>query len=116
MRNVIETRIQSVPTIEEKVVPVFTTQEKIVEVPYLLEKIVERVILMPQIVEVLKYVHEIYEEDNLGVALSGDVATVELRYKEIYGNAKKQLNVLLVELRGLVSANPVGCACLLGDC
>lgn len=36
VRNVIETRVESVPTLQEKIVPVFTTQEKIVEVPYLL--------------------------------------------------------------------------------
>lgn len=61
---------------------------------------------MPQVVEVLKYVHEIYEEETLGVALSGDIATVEVRYRELYGNAKKQLEILLVELRALRTAHP----------
>ena len=30
VRNIIETKLQAVPTIQEKIVPVFTTQEKIV--------------------------------------------------------------------------------------
>jgi hypothetical protein len=38
-------------------------------VPYILEKIVEKIVVMPQIVEVLKYVHEITESDDLGVAV-----------------------------------------------
>jgi len=61
---------------------------------------------MPQVVEVLKYVHEIYEDDGLGVAITGDVQVAELRYRELYGNAKKQLEVLLVELRQLRSGQP----------
>lgn len=64
--------------------------------PQILEKIVERVVVMPQIVEVLKYVHEIYEGDGLGVALTGDLQVAERRYRELYGNAKKQLDILLV--------------------
>ena len=36
---------------------------------------------MPQVVEVLKYVHEIYEEETLGVALTGDVSVAETRYR-----------------------------------
>lgn len=56
-----------------------------------MEKIVERIVVMPQVVEVLKYVHEIYEEDGLGVALTGDLQVAELRYRELYGNSKKQL-------------------------
>jgi hypothetical protein len=61
---------------------------------------------MPQVVEVLKYVHEIYEDDGLGVALTGDIQVAELRYRELYGNAKKQLEILLVELRQLKNSNP----------
>ncbi len=61
---------------------------------------------MPQVVEVLKYVHEIYEDDGLGVALTGDISIAETRYRELYGNAKKQLEILLVELRQLKSSNP----------
>lgn len=74
--------------------------------PQILEKIVERIVVMPQVVEVLKYVHEIYEDDGLGVAITGDVQVAELRYRELYGNAKKQLEVLLVELRQLRSGQP----------
>ncbi len=55
-------------------VPVYTTVEKIVEVPQILEKIVERIVILPQVVEVLKYVHEISESEDLGVALEGDLA------------------------------------------
>lgn len=36
---------------------------------------------MPQIVEVIKYVHEIVEQENLGVAVGVDVQTQEIRYK-----------------------------------
>lgn len=61
---------------------------------------------MPQIVEVLKYVHEIYEEETLGVALTGDVQVAEVKYREVYGNAKKQLEILLIELRKLKTSNP----------
>lgn len=60
---------------------------------------------MPQVVEVLKYVHEIYEEETLGVALTGDIQVAELRYRELYGNAKKQLDILLIELRKLKGTN-----------
>ena len=104
--NHIERDVQVVDRFEQKEVAVYTTVEKIVEVPQILEKIVERIVIMPQIVEVLKYVHEIYEEETLGVALSGDVAIVEGRYRELYGVAKKQLEILLVELRTLRTSNP----------
>jgi len=30
---------------------------------------------MPQIVEVLKYVHEVFEEETLGVAVGVDIAS-----------------------------------------
>ncbi len=40
--------------------------------------------------------HEIYEGDGLGVALTGDLQVAETRYRELYGNAKKQLDILLV--------------------
>jgi len=38
-----------------------------------LEKIVERIVIMPQVVEVLKYVHEIAETQDLGIALGIDI-------------------------------------------
>ena len=41
--------------------------------PQILEKIVERIIILPQIVEVLKYVHEVAEVEDLGIALVGDI-------------------------------------------
>ena len=33
--------------------------------PMVLEKIVEKITVMPQIHEILKYVHEMVEEDNI---------------------------------------------------
>ncbi len=106
VRNVIETRIQAVPTIEEKIVPVFSTQEKIVEVPYLLEKIVEKIVIMPQVVEVLKYVHEIVEETTLGVAVGVDINVSEIRYKELYGQIRIHFETVLAELRKLKVQTP----------
>lgn len=81
IRNQIETKLQIVDRIEERVVPVFSTVEKIVEVPYLLEKIVEKIVIMPQVVEVIKYIHELVEENSLGVALDIDASSLEIRYK-----------------------------------
>lgn len=106
VRNLIETRIQAVPTIEEKIVPVFSTTEKIIEVPYLLEKIVEKIVLMPQVVEILKYVHEIVEEETLGVAVGVDINVSEIRYKEIYGQVRVHFEALLVELRKMKVGTP----------
>jgi len=37
------------------------------EVPVIIEKLAERIVVMPQVVEVLKYVHQIVDNDNLGV-------------------------------------------------
>ncbi len=53
--------------------PVYSTTEKIVEVPHILEKIVEKIVIMPQVVEVLKYVHEIVEEQTLGIAIGVEI-------------------------------------------
>jgi hypothetical protein len=50
-------------------------------VPYLLEKIVEKIVIMPQVVEVIKYIHELVEENSLGVALDIDASSLEIRYK-----------------------------------
>jgi hypothetical protein len=54
--------------------PVIITQDRIIEVPHVLEKIVEKVVVMPQIVEVLKYVHELVDNEDLAVGLSLDVS------------------------------------------
>lgn len=80
-------------------------EEKLVEVPYILEKIVEKIVVMPQIVEVLKYVHEVTEKEELGVAVGVDVATHEQRLKILTKDLKVNFDVLLVELRKL-KANP----------
>lgn len=61
---------------------------------------------MPQIVEVIKYVHEIVEEETLGVAVGVDVQTQEIKYKELYGRVKGQFEPLLAELRKIKMTNP----------
>lgn len=71
-----------------------------------MEKIVEKIVVMPQIVEVLKYVHEIVEEETLGVAVGVDISVQEARYKELYGKVKVQFDGLLAELRRLRTSNP----------
>ena len=74
--------------------------------PYILEKIVEKIVIMPQIVECLKYVHEIVEQETLGVAVGVDIRTQEAKYQELYGKVKPQFEIILVELRKLRSSNP----------
>ena len=61
---------------------------------------------MPQIVEVLKYVHEVVQEETLGVAVGVDVHTHEQKYKLLVKDIKIQLDVLLVEIRRLKMSNP----------
>ena len=61
---------------------------------------------MPQIVEVLKYVHEVVEEEHLGVAVGVDVASHEQRYKMMSKDLKVNLDVLLTELRKMKANNP----------
>jgi hypothetical protein len=61
---------------------------------------------MPQIVEVLKYVHEVVEEENLGVAVGVDVATHEQRYKLLTKDLKGNIAVLLAEMRKIKQTNP----------
>lgn len=105
-RNLIETRNQIVDRFEEKVIPVHSTVEKIVEVPHILEKIVEKIVLMPQVVEVVKFVHEICEEQSLGVAVGVDISAQEARYKELYKGIRVHFDTVLNELRRLKSSNP----------
>ena len=61
---------------------------------------------MPQIVEVLKYVHEVVEEETLGVAVGVDVHTHEQKYKILVKDIKVQLDGLLLEIRKLKVGNP----------
>lgn len=61
---------------------------------------------MPQIVEVLKYVHEVVEEETLGVAVGVEVSTHEQKYKLLTKDIKIQLDLLLAELRKLRTSNP----------
>ncbi len=71
-----------------------------------MEKIVEKIVIMPQIVEVLKYVHEVTEQETLGVAVGVDVQTHEQRYKLLVKDVKVQLDALLLEIRKLKVSNP----------
>ena len=104
--NHIEKVIQIVDRLEQVPVEVIVKEEKLVEVPYILEKIVEKIVVMPQIVEVLKYVHEITEKEDLGVAVGVDVATHEQRYKLLSKDLKGNLDILLIEIRKMKSTNP----------
>ena len=50
---------------------------------------------MPQIVEVLKYVHEITEKEDLGVAVDIETSTYEQRYRGLSKSIKVQLDLLI---------------------
>lgn len=104
--NHIEKVLQIVDRIVNVPVEIIAHEERLVEVPYILEKIVEKIVIMPQIVEVLKYVHEVVEEETLGVAVGVDVHTHEQKYKLLTKDIKIQLDLLLVDLRKMRSSNP----------
>jgi hypothetical protein len=104
--NHIERVLQIVDRIVNVPVEIIAHEEKLVEVPYILEKIVEKVVIMPQIVEVLKYVHEVVEEETLGVAVGVDVSSHEQKYKLLTKDIKIQLDLLLADLRKMRSSNP----------
>jgi hypothetical protein len=61
---------------------------------------------MPQVVEVLKYVHEIVEEESLGVAIGVDLQTQEAKYKSLYSKIKVHFESVLTDLRKLKTSNP----------
>lgn len=63
----------------------------------------EKIIIMPQIVEVLKYVHEVCEVNNIGVAVDVEVGAHELKYKELTRNVEIHLDSVLKELKYLKS-------------
>ncbi len=65
--------------IEKDREPVIITKDRILEVPFVLEKIVEKITVMPQVVEVLKYVHELIENDQINVLTDGDVELVQYK-------------------------------------
>ena len=54
----------------------------------------------------MKYVHEIVEQETLGVACGVTVVEQEARYRELYGKIKPQFQLILVELRKLRNTNP----------
>jgi hypothetical protein len=84
--------------------PVIITQDRIIEVPYVLEKIVEKVVVMPQIVEVLKYVHELIENDELNVGI--DVSVEAQEYKKLGEDLEKGFADFLAELNKVKSLQP----------
>lgn len=98
--------LQIVDRFEQTPVEVLVQEEKLIEVPYILEKIVEKIVVMPQIVEVLKYVYEVTEKEELGVAVGVDVASYEQRLKILSKDIKVNFDLLIVELRKLIKSNP----------
>lgn len=104
--NHIEKVLQIVDRVVNVPVEIIAHEERLVEVPYILEKIVEKIVVMPQIVEVLKYVHEVVEEETLGVAVGVDVSSHEQRYKLLVKDIRVQLDLLLADLRKLRTSNP----------
>lgn len=54
---------------------------------------------MPQIVQVLKYIHEVCEAEDAGVAVDVDVGTHEAKYKQLSRNVEKHLDSVLRQLR-----------------
>ena len=104
--NHIEKVLQIVDRFEQTPVEVMVQQEKLVEVPHILEKIVEKIVVMPQIVEVLKYVHEVTEKEELGVAVGVDVSVHEQKLKLLGRDIKGNLDILLAELRKLKGRDP----------
>lgn len=61
---------------------------------------------MPQVHEVVKYIHEITEKDNLGIAVGVEVSTYEQKLKILSRDIKVNFDILLVELRKLLKSNP----------
>lgn len=104
--NHIEKVLQIVDRVVNVPVEIIAHEERLVEVPYILEKIVEKIVVMPQIVEVLKYVHEVVEEETLGVAVGVDVSSHEQRYKLLVKDIRVQLDLLIADLRKLRTGNP----------
>ena len=98
--------MQIVDRYEQTPVPIISYEERFIEVPYILEKIVEKIVVMPQIVEVLKYVHEVFEEETLGVAVGVEVSTHEQKYKVLTQNLKSNIAILLIEMRKMRNTNP----------
>lgn len=46
---------------------------------------------MSQVVEILKYIYEITENDNLGMAVSADIGVEEVEYQRLGKNVNKEL-------------------------
>lgn len=86
--------------------PVIITQDRIIEVPHVIEKIVEKIVVMPQIVEVLKYVHELAEEDDLTASLSIDVSVEAQEYKKLGEDLERGFADFLGELNKVKSLQP----------
>jgi hypothetical protein len=85
--------------------PVIITQDRIIEVPHVLEKIVEKIVIMPQIVEVLKYVHELAEND-LEVSMDIDVSVEAQEYKKLGEDLERGFGEFIAELNKVKSLQP----------
>lgn len=84
--------------------PVIITQDRIIEVPHVLEKIVEKVVVMPQIVEVLKYVHELIDNDEININV--DVSVEAQEYKKLGEELERGFGDFLAELNKVKSLQP----------
>jgi hypothetical protein len=72
--NFIEETLRTVTEIMERDRdPVIITRDRIIEIPQVMEKIVEKIVIMPQVVEILKYVHELIEDDGMNINIDVSV-------------------------------------------
>jgi hypothetical protein len=60
---------------------------------------------MPQIHEITKHIVDIKEKDNL-VAIDEDFTIHQEKYQKLYGNLKKDMDDLILELQKMKSAHP----------
>lgn len=105
--NSIEQVLQVVSDIMERDrEPVIITHDRVIEVPHVLEKIVERMVIMPQVHEVLKYVHEVFENDNQAVGAGLDIGIEAKEYKVLGEELEGGLADFLTELNKFKSLQP----------
>jgi hypothetical protein len=67
---------------------------------------VEKVVIMPQIVEILKYVHELADNDELSLGLSIDVSVEAQEYKKLGEDLERGFADFLAELNKVKSLQP----------
>jgi hypothetical protein len=61
---------------------------------------------MPQVHEVTKHIIDVQEQHSPGVAVDVEFATHEAQYKKLYGDLKKDMDGLIVELRTMQKSHP----------